>query len=143
MACGPGSPIATQIGAGITACQTILNTNPDLEEVILELRRTIVYLKGGLDEKIGGMRYVEPKEYKLGLGEGIIRDLIKVRENGLPDYPLKKTDAEVAWKIAVAALAMAEKGLEQAEAKNEIKKIHKSAKIVSSLLQSALEVVLA
>lgn len=143
MACGPGSPIGTLIGAGVTACQVILGTNPDLKEVKLQWQRTINYLNGKLDDKIGGMRYTEPKDYQLELGKGIIPDLNRVRESGLRDYPLKKADAEVALKIAEAALSLAEKGLKEAGEESDIKKIHKSARIVSSLLESALEVVLA
>ena len=143
MPCGSGRPLATQIGAGITACQIVQSTNPDLEEVKLQLQRTINYLEGrpATEVDVGGMNYVDTKgRYgSIGLGHGIIPDLKKAQGGGTNLDPEAAKDA---LGVAEAALDQAKKGLRMAE-KGDIEKSHKSARIVASLLEGAFEIVLA
>lgn len=144
MSCGAGSPIATELGAGVTSSQIVLNTNPDLKEVRLQLQRIIGYLTGEFHEGIGGMRYVEPDDAQLGLGHGVLRDLDRFRNSEDYEYPLKRENAEAAWQLANAALLLAREGLAEAKSEDgDINRIHKSARKVSTLLQGAMEIVLA
>lgn len=144
MPCGSGRPIATQIGAGITACQIVQTVNPDLGEAKLHLHRTRNYLVGPGDQNynltVGGMRYEPTKNGDdQGLGQGIIPDLQKVLAGGYPRSPLKSADAEVALKAAQNARSLAEKGLQQ----NDINNLKQAAMDVVTQLQSALNAVLA
>lgn len=148
MPCGVGSPIASLLGAADTASQIVLSTNPDLGEVRLQLHRIINYMTGEFDETIGGMRYEEPKNARLGLGRSILRDLDRfrkkeLRKNERPEYPLKAENAEAAWQLANAALVLAREGLAEAESEGDFKRIHKTTRIVSRLLKDAMEIVLA
>lgn len=148
MGCGLGSPIASLLGAADAASQIVLSTNPDHKEVRLQFQRIISYLTGEFDETIGGMRYEEPEKARLGLGRSILRDLDRfrkkeLRKNESPEYPLKAENAEAAWQLANAALGLAKEGLEEAKAEGDFKKIHKTTRIVSTLLQGAMEIVLA
>lgn len=144
MGCASGRPIATQLGAGMTACDIVGSTNPDIEEVTLQFQRTINYLEGhpATEVAVGGMIYVDIKGAygkSTGLGHGIIPDLKKAQDGGTT---LDPEVAKYALRVAEAALDQAKRGLKVAE-KGDFEKSHKSARIVASLLKGAFEMVLA
>ncbi len=143
MGCGSGRPIATQIGAGITACQIVQSINPDLVEAKLHLQRTMNYLVGPKDPNsvptVGGINYVPTeKGDDRGLGQGIIPDL-KTVQGGRYPYPLKHAAAESALGAAESARDLAENGLKEID----INKLKQAAMNVVSQLQIALDAVLA
>lgn len=149
MPCGSSSPIGTQIGAGIGTCQIILNLSTPKGEPELQLQRVINYLEGHkgehYDSAAGGLSYIKDAKWP-DLGQGIIRDLDRVARGGEPKLPLSKNEAAIALRVAEAARDVAVKGLADAkrlEQAKAIDKIKESAKIISSLLQVTLEVVLA
>jgi hypothetical protein len=71
------------------------------------------------------------------LGQGIIPDLEKVGSpKGVPNYPLNRSEAAIALKVAEAARDVAVKALKG-------RHFQPAAKAITHLLQGALEVVLA
>ena len=139
MGCGSGRPIATQISAGIDACQIIQSINPDLPEAQLHLKRTINYLVGpedaSYDQAVGGMQYGPSKggNENQGLGKGIIPDLTTVQRGG--DRNWLPADAGDALKAAQSALVWAKKG----GGANDITNLKQAAGYAAADLQTALE----
>ena len=156
MSCGAGAPIADQIDAAIFAGQLIGGTT--LDEAKLQLGRMVNSLVGSGDKEkqyrkgLGGMRY-EPSTGNVGedegLGNGIIPDLDAIiRGRDTRKYPLRRDNAELALKLATIARDEAVKGRDEAERLEHeqakaIARIKQSAKVASSLLRVALDVVLA
>jgi hypothetical protein len=141
MGCGSGLPIGTQICVTVCVCEMVQRPSVSRAEAELQLQRMINHLEGegkNYNRDAGGLSY---RDTKWPLGQGIIPDLKKVINPGVPGYPLERSEAASALKVAEIARDIAVEGLKGG--KDNIQKLHHTAKIVCPLLQAALEIVLA
>jgi hypothetical protein len=137
MVCGTGCPISLQLCAAECSCDLIQRPSLPSGEPELELKRMINYLEGHkgehYDSMAGGMSYKH--NIWPDLGQGVIPDLERVIK-GVQNYPLDRSVAVAALKIAETARDLAVKGLRE-------RKFQEAARVVCPLLHCAREAILA